>query len=191
MTDAKKPNTFQTLNGTRLHVEVTMLTVKRVRDLCAVDVLDIFGANDQLGGYLGDNVRLMEVICAVVRPQLHDLGWSDDEFFAQLNGDTLARAADCLLDEVADFFREPRKGLVKMALTKARAATQVIEAQQMAAAEKALAALDSAMEPATTTSSASDSPASSASSPGHSASASSTSLRKAGSTKTGYTRRRS
>jgi hypothetical protein len=190
MSDPTKPNTFATLNGTRLHVEVTMLTVKRVRDLCAVDVLDIFGTNDQLGGYLGDNVKLMEVVCAVVRPQLHALGWSDDEFFAQLNGDTLARAADCLLDEVADFFREPRKGLVKKALAKARAATQVIEAQQMAAAERAIAALDSVTEPATTTNSGCGSPASSASSLGRSDSASSTNSRRANSTKTGSTRRR-
>jgi len=190
MSDAKKPNTFATLNGTRLNVEVTMLTVKRVRDLCAVDVLDIFGTNDQLGGYLADNVKLMEVVCAVVRPQLHALGWSDDEFFSQLNGDTLARAADCLLDEVADFFREPRKGLVKKALAKARAATQVIEAQQMAAAEKAIAALDSVTEPATTTNSGCDSPESSASSRGRFGSASLTNSRRAGNTKTGSTRRR-
>ena len=47
MSDEKKPSTFTTLNGTRLHVEVTMLTVKRVRDLCAVDVLDIFGRTDE------------------------------------------------------------------------------------------------------------------------------------------------
>ena len=190
MSDEKKPSTFTTLNGTRLQVEVTMLTVKRVRDLCAVDVLDIFGRNDQLGGYLMDNVKLMEVVCAVVRPQLQGLGWSDDEFFAQLNGECLARAADCLLDGVADFFQEPRKGLVKMMLAKAREATQAIEAQQMQAAEKALASLDSATPPETTTSSASGSPASSALSRGRSRSASSTKWRRGGSTKTGSTRRR-
>lgn len=185
MSDAR---VFSTIDGTKFTLSVNMLTVKRVRDLCGVNVLDILGTGEQLGGYVTDDVKLIEVICAVVRPQLKELDWSDDEFFSRCNGDVLAKATDVLLDEVADFFREPRKGLVKKALVKVRATMAAMEARQAEAAQRAIDALDCELALVTPGSSGSILPESSALSPGRSRSASSRAWRKAGNTKTGRRR---
>lgn len=182
MSDAR---VFCTTDGTKFTLAVNMLTVKRVRELCGVNVLDILGTGEQLGGYVTDDVKLLEVICAVVRPQLKELDWSDDDFFSRCNGDVLAKATDVLLDEVADFFREPRKGLVKKALAKVRATMAAMEAQQAEAAQRAIDALDCESVLGMPLNSGSTSPESSASSPGASPSASSRAWRKGGNTKTG------
>ena len=185
MTDAR---VFSTTDGTKFTLSVNMLTVKRVRELCGVNVLDILGTGEQLGGYVTDDVKLLEVICAVVRPQLKELDWSDDEFFSRCNGDVLAKATDVLLDEVADFFREPRKGLVTKALAKVRATMAAMEARQAEAAQRAIDALDCESVLGMPGNFGSTSPASSASSPGASRSGSSRAWRKGGNTKTGRQR---
>lgn len=182
---------FTTTDGTKFTLPVNMLTVKRVRELCGVDVLDIFGASGQLSGYINDNVKLVEVICAVVRPQLKELDWSDEEFFGRCKGDALARATDLLCDEVTDFFPEPRKGLVKQALAKVRAAMTEMERRQVEAAQRVIDALDCESVLAAHGNTASTLPESSESSRGRSRSESSRSWRKAGSTKTGRRRQTS
>lgn len=186
MTDAAR--VFSTIDGTKFTVAVNMLTVKRVRELCGVNVLHILGTGEQLGGYVTDDIKLLEVICAVVRPQLKELDWSDDEFFSRCNGEVLARATDVLLDEVADFFREPRKGLVKKALAKVRATMEAMERRQAEATRRAIDALDCESVLVTHGSSGSTSPESSALSHGRSPSGSSRAWRRAGSTKTGRRR---
>lgn len=180
-----KPSTFRTRDGTEFVVEVTMLTVKRVRQLLGVNVLDILGTGDELGGYVTDDVRLMDVLCAVVRPQLERMGWTDEQFVHGFDQAVLVRAVDCLLDEVASFFQEPRKGLVKKALAKARAMMRARESMEAAEMDRALDALDLSALQQTPTTQGSDLQASSASNRGRSRSASSTKWRRGGSTRTG------
>lgn len=186
----RKPSTFTTRDGTQFVVEVTMLTVKRVRQLLGINVLDILGTGESLGGYVTDDCKLMDVLCAVVRPQLEARGWSDEQFVHGFDQEVLQRATDCLLDEVAAFFREPRKGLVERALAKAREAMRMLEAQQATAMGRAIDALDFETGLLTPTTQGSGLPVSPASSRGATRSASSTRSPKAGSTKHGRTRRR-
>lgn len=190
MTEPRKVSTFTTTDGTRFLVPVNYLTVKRVRELCGVNVLDILGPGEQLSGFLADDVKLLEVVCAIVRPQLKELDWSDDQFFSVVDGEVIRAATNCLIDEVTEFFPEPRKGLVAKVIAKVRAAATAMEAKQVAAAEAAISKADFGVALLTPGNSGSTLPASSASSRGRSRSASSRGWREAASTKTGCTRRR-
>jgi len=182
---------FKTLDGKEWVIHVTYLTVKRVRDLCGVNVLDICNLDkESLSGWVADDLKVLEVVCAVVRPQLSAVDMADDEFFAACDGQVLKDAVERLVDEVSDFFQEPRKGLVKKIIKKLRETERKMEAQAEKAIDAALSQCDFEAALKTHGSSGSTSPESSASSPGDSPSENSAGWPKAGSTKTGRTRRR-
>lgn len=182
---------FKTLDGKEWVVEVTYLTVKRVRDLCGVNLLDICNLDkESLSGWVADDLRVLEVICAVVRPQLAAIDMSDEDFFAACDGGVLKEAVERLVDQVSDFFQEPRRGLVKKVIAKLRETERKMEAQAERAINAALNQCDFEEVLKTHGSSDSTSPGSSASSPGDSLSGNSAGWQKDGSTKTGRTRRR-
>jgi len=183
---------FKTLDGKEWVIDVTYLTVKRVRDLCGVNVLDICNLDkESLSGWVADDLKVLEVVCAVVRPQLAAIDMADDEFFAACDGQVLKDAVERLMDEVSDFFQEPRKGLVKKVIKKLRETSRSMEVQAEKAIDLALSQCDFEEALKTHGSSDSTSPESSASSPGDSPSESSAGWPKDGSTKPGRTRRRS
>jgi hypothetical protein len=134
---------FKTLDGKEWLVEVNYLTVKRVRDLCGVNVLDICNLDKEtLSGWVSDDIKVLEVICAVVRPQLATLDMADDEFFAACDGGVLKEAVERLVDQVSDFFQEPRKGLVKKVIQKLRETERKMETAAATAIDKALASCE-------------------------------------------------
>jgi hypothetical protein len=181
--------TFKTLDGKQWLVEVNYLTVKRVRDLCGVNVLDICNLDkESLSGWVADDLKVLEVICAVVRPQLAALDMADEEFFAACDGGVLREAVERLVDQVSDFFQEPRKGLVKKVIARLRETEKKMEKAAEQAIEKALQS-DFEVALRMPGSSGSTSPESQASSPGALPSESSSGSPTAGSTKTGRTRR--
>jgi len=188
MSDGKAA-TFKLRSGEQFVIEISMATVKRVRQLLGVNVLDILGTSDELGGYITDDVKTVDVLCAICRPQLERRGMSDEDFGRGFDQEALVNATNTLMDEVADFFQEPRKGLVKQAIAKARAIAAEMERRQVAAAEAALSKLDFSTLLETPTTPGSASPASAESSRGRSRSGNSTRWPKAGNTKTGRTRR--
>lgn len=184
--------TFKTLDGKQWLVEMNYLTVKRVRDLCGVNVLDICNLDkESLSGWVADDLKVLEVICAVVRPQLAALDMADEQFFAACDGGVLKEAVERLVDQVSDFFQEPRRGLVKKVIAKLRETERKMETAAAKAIDQALESCDFEETLKTHGSSGSTSPESSESSPGASPSESSSGSQTDGSTKTGRTRRRS
>ena len=182
---------FKTIDGKEWVIDVTYLTVKRVRDLCSVNLLDICNLDkESLSGWVADDLKVLEVICAVVRPQLAAIDMSDEDFFAACDGGVLKEAVERLVDQVSDFFQEPRKGLVKKVIQKLRETERKMEAQAEKAIDAALSQFDFEAALATHGSSGFTSQASPASSLGDSPSESSSGSPKDGSTKTGRTRRR-
>jgi len=182
---------FQTLDGKEWVVDITYLTVKRVRDLCGVNVLDICNLDkESLSGWVADDLKVLEVVCAVVRPQLAAVNMADDEFLAACDGQVLKDAVERLIDEVSDFFQEPRKGLVRKVIAKLRETERKMEAQAEKAIDEALSQCDFEAALETHGSSGSTLPESSGSSLGDSPSGNSSGWQKGGSTKTGRTRRR-
>lgn len=182
---------FKTLDGKEWVIDVTYLTVKRVRDLCGVNLLDICNLDkESLSGWVADDLQVLEVVCAVVRPQLAAIDMSDEDFFAACDGGVLKEAVERLVDQVSNFFQEPRKGLVKKVIAKLREAEKKMQSQAEKAIEAALSQCDFEAALAMHGSSGSTSQESQASSLGDSPSESSSGSPRDGSTKTGRTRRR-
>jgi hypothetical protein len=182
---------FKTIDGKLWVIDVTYLTVKRVRDLCSVNLLDICNLDkESLSGWVADDLKVLEVICAVVRPQLAALDMSDEDFFAACDGGVLKEAVERLVDQVSDFFHEPRKGLVKKVIAKLRETERKMEAHAEKAIDAVLSQFELEAPLATHGSLGSTSPELPASSLGNSPSASSSGSQKGGSMKTGRTRRR-
>lgn len=133
---------FKTTDGREWQIAVNVATVKRVRELTGVNLLSLVDDRAALEHLFSDDVRLCEAICAAIRPQLEAAGKTDDDFFAGINGDVLEAATEALLNEIIDFFREPRRGLLKKALGKYQKAIAVLTAADAAAAEKAIEEMD-------------------------------------------------
>lgn len=151
--------TFKTADGREWTIAVNVATVKRTRELTGVNLLALVGEQAAISELFSDDVRLCEVLCAVIRPQLEAASVSDDQFFATINGDVIERAAEALLNEIVDFFQEPRRGLMKKALAKYKMAIATIQAANAKAAEKAIEEMDAEAAIAQTlTSSVSSSP---------------------------------
>lgn len=122
---------------------VNALTIKRVMDITGVKLTDIVDKPDQLTEVFSDDIKVVELLAAVVKPQLDDRGMTVDQFFAGCVGDTIGTAInDALLPEIIDFFREPRRGLLKRAMERYTAARVTVEEQQTQAAQQQLEALD-------------------------------------------------
>jgi hypothetical protein len=182
---------FKTLDGREWVIDITYLTVKRVRELCGVNVLDICNLDrETLAGWMSDDLKVLEVVCAVVRPQLAALDLSDEEFFAVCDGSVLHEAVERLVDVVTDFFREPRKGLVKKVIAKLRETERQMEAKAAMAIDQVLSQCDFERALTTHGNSVSILQESSESSRGDSPSGNLSGCPKDGSTKTGRTRRR-
>jgi len=99
---------FNDSKGNTWRVEMNVGTIKRIRDTCGIDLLE--APKGQVIVDLSENeVLILEVLLATLRPQIDQQGMSDDEFFACLVGDGIDKAYIALLDDLADFFRDPAK----------------------------------------------------------------------------------
>jgi hypothetical protein len=134
--------TFRTSDGVEWQVAVNVGTVKRVRDLTSVNLLDLVGNHHSISELFSDDVRFAEVLCAVVRPQLEAAGKSDDQFFAAINGDVIETAAEALLAEVVNFFQEPRRSLLQKAMEKYRTAALGLQEKGLVEVQKRLDEMD-------------------------------------------------
>lgn len=154
--------TFRTTDGASWDLAVNVLTVKRCRDMTGVNPLALVSEQSAVADLFSDDVKLCEVLCAFVLPQLEERGKRPDDFYATINGDVIEQAAEALLGEIIDFFQEPRRGLLKKAFAKQRQAVEAIRATNVKLVEQRIDEMDLERALALTlSSSASDSPASS------------------------------
>lgn len=115
---------FSDNTGRAWEVVVTVATLKRVRSLAGVDLMDIADPDANLIGRLAaDPVLLVDSLFAVVKPQADARGVTDEEFGAALAGDAVADATDAMLEAVVDFFpHAPSRSNLRAVLTKTRGA---------------------------------------------------------------------
>lgn len=170
--------TFRATDGTEYRVNVNVLTIKRVLEETGLRLTDLFADERAIGQFFSDDVRFAEVVLATIRPQLVEAKRSPDEFFASLDGTVIQAAAEALLAEVADFFQEPRRTMLRRVMERYQAAADKVRTEVQADVDRRLetinfeAALRQMYSPPTPTSSASSSPDSAESSPGGTRSAS-------------------
>ena len=145
--------TFRDNAGRTWSVTVDVTAVKRVRSLLDVNLLDVLDGK-LIERLAVDPVLLCDVLYALVKPEADAGGVSDEEFGRAMAGDAIEHATTALLEELADFFPQGKRGLLRKALGKLRA----WEEKALAAAEMRLespeleAAMNAALERAGLTS---------------------------------------
>lgn len=82
-------------------VEVNCSTVKRVRSLLNVDLLEVVGGD--LLQKLQDPILLCDVLFVLCKPEAELLGIDSEAFGRGLCGDSIANASRALLEAISDF----------------------------------------------------------------------------------------
>jgi hypothetical protein len=162
--------TFQDNAGRTWTIALNVWTLKRVRDLLAVDLLDLAGDETNPGSgllhrFIADPILLVDVLYVACKDQADPLGVTDEQFGRAMAGDAIDAATRAFLEELADFTPSPRdraraKRVIAATWTLIDRAQDVLDARAAkelpAAADAALSALGN---------SSGNSPASSASTP--------------------------
>jgi len=98
-------------------LEITVATLKRVRAVAGVDLIEAAGGT-LLDRLVADPVLLGDVLYACVKPQADERKITDEDFGRSLAGDTIDTATTALLEEFVAFFPSPRRRVLTQALAK-------------------------------------------------------------------------
>lgn len=100
-------------------VDINVATVKRVKTLAQVNLLEVV-QGELIERLSTDPVLLADVLYAVCQPQALREQVSDEAFGQALAGDVIDRATTALLEGLIEFFPEPRRRLLEKATAKYR-----------------------------------------------------------------------
>lgn len=114
-------------------IEITVATIKRVRALCDIDLLQAIDGN-LLETLITDPITLCDCVYAICQPQAEEAGITDTAFGQAMAGDALEQATEMVLEELVDFFPQRRRILLRGALDKLKA----VEAQALELAQQRL-----------------------------------------------------
>ena len=98
-------------------IQINVAAVKRVRGLLDVDLYKLVDNGFAgLAELLADPITLVDVIYVLCKDQADKEGVSDESFGASMAGDSIMLATEAFLDELTDFFPDPRirEGLKKV-----------------------------------------------------------------------------
>ena len=160
-------HTFTDNAGRVWTANLNVATLKRVRALAGVDLASaILVERDGrveaslLERLASDPALLVDALYALCKDEADKLGVSDEDFGRAMAGDAILGTTDALLDEIVDFFPNPKRAILQRLVAAARRA----ETAAKAALDKALSTdeLDRAVDSllAASTGSSTNSPAS-------------------------------
>ena len=109
---------FKDRLGREWSLELNILTIKRIKDLAKVDLLQI--GSGKVNSLTDDPYKIVEVLGLLVADQIKTLGISQDVFLAGLSGESLDQASQALLEELVDFFPSRRGVILRKILATAR-----------------------------------------------------------------------
>ena len=109
--------TFKDNEGRTWTVSVNIATVKRVKTLLSVNLLDAIEGK-LIEKLATDPVLLCDVIYAVCKPEADRNNVTDEQFGQSMGGDAIEHATVALLEELVDFFPEAKRLVLRKALTK-------------------------------------------------------------------------
>lgn len=125
--------TFKDAEGREWKVSVNIATVKRVKSLVEVDLLE--AADGKLMYELSeDPIKLVDTIYAICKTQADERGITDEQFGEAMLGDVISDANDALLEELCDFFPGPKRRILRKVLKK----VQKVQTRGIEMAEKEL-----------------------------------------------------
>lgn len=137
--------TFVDSNGTAWLVSVNVSTIRRVKAIANVNLLD--AVNGQLmNDLMADPMMLADVLWSICEPQATTKNVTAEAFGELLAGDTIDKATEALLTELVDFFPQPKREILAAALRKSheiwtKAATMATERINNVNTDKILASL--------------------------------------------------
>lgn len=158
---------FKDNKGKTWTVEVNVLTIKKIRAHCNVNLLDVLdlnqGADSLLAKLADDPVLLADILYAICVPEQDQNADTEAAFMTAIAGDVVDQATWALMEEIADFFPKAKGAVLRKVLEIAKvqelktAATldEVLKSQELQ--EKVTEAMNNSL------SSSTNSPASSAS----------------------------
>jgi len=102
-------------------VSINVDSVKRVRSLCDVDLMDaVTDGGKLLERLVADPVLLCDVLFAVCKEEADAKGISDQDFGRAMAGDPIDQATTALLEDLVDFFPERKRAVFAAVLRKLR-----------------------------------------------------------------------
>lgn len=164
--------TFKDTAGRTWTIQINVNAVKACRALAGVDLVGLFDPKlDGLSELLADPVRLVDTLYVLCKAEADKASVSDEDFGRAMGGDALDHASRAFLDELVDFFPDPRRReTIKKILTASRA----LQERMMEETEKEVDAIDVDSIVRKLIGSSGDSPGSSGSTPDPSPSGNST-----------------
>ena len=112
---------FKDNAGRTWTVDINVATLKRVRGLTGVDLMQVIEGT-LIEKFIRDPVLLCDVVYAVCKPEADAAKVSDEEFGKAMAGDAIEAATGAVLDELISFCPSPRDranlGRVLQATTK-------------------------------------------------------------------------
>lgn len=124
---------FKDENGKPWTLSVNIGTVKAVKSLAKIDLLDLRDGN-LFTDLASDPVKLGDVLWVLCQEEAKAAGIGELQFATALAGDALEAATAALLEEIVDFFPKPQREVLRKALSKGRQ----LQEQQMAKALRQL-----------------------------------------------------
>jgi len=111
--------TFRDTNGRDWHIALTVADIKRVQQLTGVLLTSLVEEKlVPLAELIGDPVRLVDTLYAIVQPQADAAGVTDEQFGRSLGGDSLEQAANAFVEGLLDFFPSRQRDLLKQLMQK-------------------------------------------------------------------------
>ncbi len=98
---------FKDNAGRTWTVDINVATLKRVRGLTGVDLMQVIEGT-LIEKLIRDPVLLCDVVYAVCKPEADAAKVSDEEFGKAMAGDAIEAATSALLDELVGFCPSPR-----------------------------------------------------------------------------------
>jgi hypothetical protein len=113
--------TFTDNGGRTWTVSLNVTTLKQVKSLCGVDLMDAVNDGGKLLERLAsDPVLLCDVIFAICKDQAEAKSVTDVDFGGGMAGDPIESATTALLEELVDFFPRGKREVLRRALQKMR-----------------------------------------------------------------------
>lgn len=136
---------FKDNEGRVWTVAVNVASVKRVRALCGIDLASAVETSEDgrisastLSRLATDPVLLVDVLYALTKDEAESRKVSDEDFGKAMAGDALDMAVTALIDEIVDFFPNPKRAfLKKIADAASRFGTEAQKALEQALADPA------------------------------------------------------
>lgn len=137
-------HTFTDNAGRLWTVTIHATAIKRVQGLLKIDLYKLIDDNFKgLGELLGNIVQVVDVLYCLCKDEADARNISDEDFGRALFGDALHRAIEAFLEELIDFFPDPR---ARSNLRKLLAEGKKVRGRMMERAEQVLASFDADRE---------------------------------------------